>query len=130
MLSRLYSAGTGIMKYQTFRSSRCAAFRRFLAADATSIPGVQDRGQDLMVIAMTCGVCDTRMTKKFSKKSYEKGVVLIRCPGCNNNHLIADNLGWFDEDGVNIEDIMKEKGEDVTRVGNDAFHLEGVVSEE
>ena len=41
-----------------------------------------------------CTVCDTRATKTFTKHSYEKGVVLIICPGCKNKHLIADNLGW------------------------------------
>jgi len=50
-----------------------------------------------------CGVCDNKMVRKFTKKSYEDGVVLIRCDSCENNHLIADNLGWFEDDKVNIE---------------------------
>ncbi|CAB0010832.1 unnamed protein product [Nesidiocoris tenuis] len=42
----------------------------------------------------------------------------IRCDGCSNNHLIADNLNWFtDMDGKrNIEDILAEKGESVQKV--------------
>jgi hypothetical protein len=51
------------------------------------------------------------MARTFSKFSYKKGVVLIRCAGCDSLHLIADNLGWFRDEGVNIEQIMKEKGE-------------------
>jgi mitochondrial protein import protein ZIM17 len=43
------------------------------------------------------------------------GVVLIRCEGCDNLHLIADNLGWFRDEGVNIEQLMKEKGKKVYR---------------
>jgi len=35
-------------------------------------------------------------------------VVLIRCEGCDNLHLIADNLGWFRDERVNIEDILRE----------------------
>lgn len=44
------------------------------------------------------------------------GVVIVRCSGCENNHLVADNLGWFRDQKTNIEDILKEKGEQVTKV--------------
>ena len=43
------------------------------------------------------------------------GVVLIRCEGCDNLHLIADNLGWFRDENVNIEQLMKEQGKKVYR---------------
>lgn len=56
-----------------------------------------------------CTVCSTRMAKDISKHSYEKGVVILRCDGCSNLHLVADNLGWFNE-GKNIEEILKSKG--------------------
>ena len=80
-----------------------------------------------MIIAFTCSVCGLRQvrpndrlfrltkdgglpqSKSMSKRSYEQGVVLITCDGCKNRHLIADNLGWFGEEGANVESILQEK---------------------
>lgn len=58
----------------------------------------------------------------MSRQAYEKGVVLIRCPGCQNLHLIADNLGYFG-DNTNIEQIMREKGEQVTTLSGDVWEI-------
>jgi len=44
--------------------------------------------------------------------------VLIRCETCNSLHLIADNLGWFNDEKSNIETIMEEKGEKITTIQN------------
>ena len=46
----------------------------------------------------------------FSRKTYETGVVIVRCPGCQGNHLIADRLGWFGEPG-SVEDYLAQRGE-------------------
>ena len=53
---------------------------------------------------------ETRSAKLFSKKTYETGVVIVTCPGCKGNHLIADRLGWFGEPG-SIEDYLNEQGQ-------------------
>lgn len=79
--------------------------------------------KERMGISFTCDVCDTRSARYFSRQSYEKGVVLVECKGCNNRHLIADNLGWFDDKHVNVEDIMKEKGGMFKRVEEGSLEI-------
>ena len=64
-------------------------------------------------ILFTCKVCNTRSAKSFSRQAYTEGVVIARCPGCQNLHLLADNLRYFRDRPVNIETLMKENGEDV-----------------
>lgn len=62
-----------------------------------------------MVMMFTCGKCDVRSVKSFSKVAYTRGVVLVECPGCRARHLIADNLGWFGEKGT-VQDFAKANG--------------------
>ncbi|KAJ2159509.1 hypothetical protein GGF46_002965 [Coemansia sp. RSA 552] len=69
-----------------------------------------------LLIGFTCKVCNHRQHKTMSKQAYQKGVVLIQCDSCKNRHLIADNLGWFRDSRVDVEQLMREKGEEVRRL--------------
>jgi mitochondrial protein import protein ZIM17 len=71
--------------------------------DSKDIKGPTRNRKGLLMIMFTCNVCQHRQGRTFSKDAYEVGVVLIRCEGCENLHLIADNLGWFRDEQVNIE---------------------------
>lgn len=84
----------------------------------SEILGVKARNPEhgQLVLMFTCTVCDTRSTRSFTKKAYNEGVVLLRCSKCDNLHLIADNLGWFNDEPTNIETIMEEKGEKVLKI--------------
>eukprot|EP01112_Ceratiomyxa_fruticulosa_P013278 TRINITY_DN3725_c0_g1_i1.p1 TRINITY_DN3725_c0_g1~~TRINITY_DN3725_c0_g1_i1.p1 ORF type:complete len:241 (-),score=55.52 TRINITY_DN3725_c0_g1_i1:285-944(-) len=73
--------------------------------------------EERMYIEFNCGVCDFRVKKTFSKHSYEKGVVIIRCDECRKLHLIADHLGFTGFGGERtIEEILQAKGEPYARI--------------
>ncbi|KAF8552704.1 zf-DNL-domain-containing protein [Imleria badia] len=81
-----------------------------------------DPSEPRLAIAFTCTAdgCGHRSAHTFTKRAYERGIVLVQCPSCKNRHLIADNLGWFKDDTQdgrlkNIEDILRVRGEHVQR---------------
>ena len=85
------------------------------AGDAKDVQGTAEeranKRKDLYMM-FTCGKCETRAAKGFSRQAYENGVVIVRCPGCQVQHLVADRYGWFGEPG-SVEDFLKGRGETV-----------------
>lgn len=102
-------------------------------ADITaSFPGVRTAGPK-MLLRFTCTyeACEEKptITRIISKRSFEEGMVLVRCPSCEKQHLIADHLGWLSEKGTTIETMLTERGEEVRRALRDDEDLLHIDSE-
>ncbi|KAK3422290.1 hypothetical protein EUGRSUZ_G02856 [Eucalyptus grandis] len=88
----------------------------------SAISNLKTSSRHDLALVFTCKVCETRSVKTACRESYEKGVVVVRCGGCNNLHLIADRLGWFGEPG-SIEDFLAAQGEEVRKGSVDTLNL-------
>ena len=80
---------------------------------STAVPVQGTKAREAYLFVYTCKVCGSRSERKISKRAYHHGVVLVKCPGCDKNHLVADNLKWFEDAPVNIEKIMEREGQSV-----------------
>jgi DNL zinc finger len=91
-----------------------------------SIPGVQTEGEKLIII-FTCKVCSLRSAKKISKQAYNHGVVLVRCGGCQNLHLMADRMGVFEDKSwdiqTHIQNLAKQGGDVQASQSDDVLEL-------
>lgn len=106
------------------------------STDTTSTQGneIAFVGADRLGISFTCSAngCGQRVTKSIRRHSYEKGTVLIQCPGCGSHHVIADNFGMYTAltgGKKNVEEIAQDSGTTFVRVGTDAFGLDNVYRE-
>ena len=112
------------MREEVVATASCRrAFSSASSGDGNGLPGTEHGGRRLAIV-FTCTVCDTRSAKKFSEHAYRHGVVVVRCPGCGNDHLIADNLGFFEDDWT-LEDMLRARGDSVETLDDDNL-AEGV----
>ncbi|GFH25235.1 DNL-type domain-containing protein, partial [Haematococcus lacustris] len=96
-----------------------------LRANSPSHESQQELGriQPQMAMAFTCTHCSTRSIKTFSRQSYETGVVVVRCPGCEKQHLIADHLGWFGQKGWSVHTAAAASSPTSTQQAHDVFSI-------
>lgn len=80
----------------------------------SDVPGAT-KGDEFMIAMFTCKVCETRSARKISKIAFHHGSVLVRCPGCKNLHVLSDHQGFFDDNEIDIEKMLRERGEKVQR---------------
>lgn len=66
-------------------------------------------------ITFTCKPCGNRSSHRMSKHGYHRGTVLIRCPSCENRHVISDHLGIFLDQKSTLEDILQKEGKALTK---------------
>ena len=71
--------------------------------------------QPSYLLRFTCKPCMNTSTHTISKQGYHHGTVLISCPSCQRRHVMSDHLRIFSDENITIEDIMKRKGDSVTR---------------
>ncbi|KAL4973859.1 DNL zinc finger-domain-containing protein [Aspergillus desertorum] len=82
-------------------------------------------------LSFTCKPCGERSSHRVSKHGYHRGTVLIQCPSCKNRHVISDNLGIFFEKGKTLDDLLQERGQDITKgtlQGDMEFWEDGTVT--
>ena len=108
------SAARGcVFRGNSLHRHSCSSWRPFTTSDGgggggEGGGGEQKKKKKELYMAFTCGKCETRSIKGFSKRAYHFGVVVVTCPGCERKHVVADRLGWFGEKG-DAGDFIQEK---------------------
>uniref|UniRef100_A0A0D6R655 DNL-type domain-containing protein n=1 Tax=Araucaria cunninghamii TaxID=56994 RepID=A0A0D6R655_ARACU len=111
--------------FESTRDSEMAITKSIVeskSVEFNSVSNMKVSERHNLAMVYTCKVCETRSVKTMSRESYEKGIVIVRCGGCNNLHLIADRLGWFGEPS-SVEDFLCARGEEIRRGVQDSYEL-------
>lgn len=72
--------------YNSSSSTPIGQIERRLRITFTCTASVTPEGQP----GAPASACGHRSSHEFARRSYEKGVVIIQCPGCGNRHLIGE----------------------------------------
>eukprot|EP00546_Thalassionema_frauenfeldii_P016522 CAMPEP_0178901012 /NCGR_PEP_ID=MMETSP0786-20121207/3781_1 /TAXON_ID=186022 /ORGANISM="Thalassionema frauenfeldii, Strain CCMP 1798" /LENGTH=294 /DNA_ID=CAMNT_0020572057 /DNA_START=178 /DNA_END=1062 /DNA_ORIENTATION=+ len=75
-------------------------------------------GKKTFRMVYTCNRCGTRNMLEIKRKTWEEGVVISTCQGCNVKHLLADNKGLMNI-GKNYN-VVDDKKDAVTSVNLDS----------
>lgn len=70
-------------------------------------------------ISFTCKPCNERSSHIITKHGYHKGTVLVKCPSCENRHVISDHLKIFMDRASTLEDILQRaagEGSDISKL--------------
>ena len=83
---RLFSSTSILANSSTSRNGASSASDAQAAETSSSEPR--------MAIAFTCTVagCGERSAHHFTKRSYERGIVLVQCPKCKNRFVLILSL--------------------------------------
>ncbi|XP_014230134.1 uncharacterized protein C24H6.02c-like [Trichogramma pretiosum] len=54
---------------------------------------------ETLEVDFPCPKCNTINYQVVTKRAHEKGFIMVLCPGCRHNIVLADNLGYFKSNG-------------------------------
>src|SRR3989338_8751828 len=112
-----------VVRVQSVHRARTLGICHF-STEAADGSGPIGAVEPQMSASFVCNACESRGTWTFKRKTYEKGVVLVRCKSCDNLHLVADNLGWFRDNKTNLESLALEKGQTINRAQRVQFQTD------
>ncbi|KAL3921086.1 MAG: hypothetical protein SGPRY_005022 [Prymnesium sp.] len=119
MKIELTSLGYSRKEIDSMEPSRAAAIIAHKTPSSRRSQRKRKSVRERFELQFTCNVCEAPNSHSISWHAYNKGTVLVTCPGCQTAHLIADNLNWLEDDFKNLESYMAKRGTPVRRIVTD-----------